>query len=254
MISIVILGTGNVAKHLYDTFSALDQVTIIQVVGRSEEKLMGYSKYTEVSSDFQNIKEADVYLIAVSDDAIKEVSRKLADKKGLVVHTSGGCALDILSPNLRRGVFYPLQSFTRDIKIDFTNIPICLEATQQDDLRVLDRLAHLISDKVFNISSEQRKTIHLAAVFVNNFTNHLYQIGSEICVKKNIPFELLHPLIKETANKINTLNPHQAQTGPARRGDMNTIDNHLSLLENKTHKEIYSLLSNSIKKDYEQEL
>jgi predicted short-subunit dehydrogenase-like oxidoreductase (DUF2520 family) len=254
MISIVILGTGNVARHLYDALSASDQVTILQVVGRTEEKLKGYSKYTEVSFDFQNIKEADVYLIAVSDDAIEEVSRKLADKRGLVVHTSGGCALDILSPNLRRGVFYPLQSFTKGKKIDFTDIPICLEATKQDDLMVLDRLAHLISNKVFNISSEQRKTIHLAAVFVNNFTNHLYQIGSEICAEKNIPFELLHPLIIETADKISVLNPHQAQTGPARRGDMMTIDNHLSLLENKTHKEIYSLLSNSIKKDYEQEL
>ena len=108
----------------------------------------------------------------------------------------------------------------------------------------------MISEKVFNISSEQRKIIHLAAVFVNNFTNHLYQIGNEICDENNIPFELLHPLIKETANKISVLNPHEAQTGPARRGDQITINNHLRLLENKTHKEIYSLLSNSIKKTY----
>ncbi len=254
MISIVILGTGNVAKHLYDAFSATNQVEILQVVGRSKEKLAVYSKLSEVSMDYGNIKEADVYLIAVSDDAVNEVSQKLADKKGLVVHTSGSCSLDDLSPIQRKGVFYPLQSFTKNKKVDFKEIPICVEAAQKDDEIVLKQLAHLISEKVFNISSEQRKTIHLAAVFVNNFTNHLYQIGSEICDENKIPFELLHPLIKETANKISVLNPHEAQTGPARRGDQITINNHLRLLENKTHKEIYSLLSNSIKKDYEQKL
>lgn len=254
MISIVILGTGNVAKHLHEAFSATNQVKILQVVGRTKEKLSVFSKYTAVSLDFNAIREADVYLIAVSDDAIGEVSKKLTDKKGLVAHTSGSCALDALSTNKRKGVFYPLQSFTKGKKVDFKEIPICLEATEKDDLLLLEQLAHLISEKVFNISSEQRKTIHLAAVFVNNFTNHLYQIGNEICAEKNIPFELLHPLIRETAHKISTLNPHEAQTGPARRGDLITINNHLRLLENKTHKEIYSLLSNSIKKDYEQEL
>tara|TARA_R110002051_G_scaffold89772_2_gene158274 strand:- start:2845 stop:3609 length:765 start_codon:yes stop_codon:yes gene_type:complete len=254
MISIVILGTGNVAKHLYEAFSAIDGVNIIQVVGRSEQKLLAFSNRTQVSSDFRDIKEADIYLIAVSDDAIGEVSVKLSDKKGLVVHTSGSYPLDILSTNQRKGVFYPLQSFTKGKKVDFKEIPICLEASQDDDLKLLDQLAHLISEKVFNISSEQRKTIHIAAVFVNNFTNHLYQIGNEICTEKNIPFELLYPLIQETANKISTLTPKEAQTGPARRGDMITVTNHLGLLENKTHKEIYSLLSNSIQKDYEQEL
>jgi predicted short-subunit dehydrogenase-like oxidoreductase (DUF2520 family) len=198
--------------------------------------------------------DADIYLIAVSDDAIAEVSKKIKDKKGLIAHTSGSCELDVLVPNQRRGVFYPLQSFTKGKKVDFLEIPICLEAKHHDDFMLLQQLAHLISDKVFHISSEQRKTIHLAAVFVNNFTNHLYQIGSEICAEKKIPFELLQPLIQETAHKINTLNPHEAQTGPARRGDMTTINNHLGLLENKTYKEIYSLLSNSIQKDYEQEL
>ncbi|ALM06861.1 hypothetical protein SB49_02860 [Sediminicola sp. YIK13] len=251
MISIVILGTGNVAKHLYDSFSATNQVKILQVVGRSEEKLLVYSKQTEVTLDYGNIKEADVYLIAVSDGAVKEVSQNLIGKKGLVVHTSGNCALDMLSPIQRKGVFYPLQSFTKNKKVDFKEIPICLEAAQKEDEIILEHLAHLISEKVFNISSEQRKIIHLAAVFVNNFTNHLYQIGNEICNDHNIPFELLHPLIKETAHKISVLNPHEAQTGPARRGDQVTINNHLRLLENKTYKEIYSLLSNSIKKNYE---
>lgn len=254
MISIVILGTGNVAKHLHEAFSTSDQVKILQVVGRTKEKLSVFSKHTEITSDFNAIKVADVYLIAVSDDAIGEVSKKLTSKNGLVVHTSGSCALDVLSTNQRKGVFYPLQSFTKGKKVNFKEIPICLEATQKNDLLLLEQLAHLISEKVFNISSEQRKSIHLAAVFVNNFTNHLYHIGNDICTNKNIPFELLHPLIKETADKISTLTPHEAQTGPARRGDLITVNNQLGLLENKTHKEIYSLLSKSIQKDYEQEL
>lgn len=254
MISIVILGTGNVAQHLFDAFSAVDQVKILQVVGRNEKKLLGYSKYTEVTTDFHQLKNADVYLIAVSDIAISEVSGKLMNNNGLVVHTSGSYPMNTLSPIKRRGVFYPLQSFTAGKNVDFKEIPICLEASQDNDLKLLDQLAHLISDNVFHISSEQRKTIHLAAVFVNNFTNHLYKIGSDLCAEKNIPFKLLLPLIRETAQKISTLNPLEAQTGPARRGDTTTVENHIDLLENKTHKEIYSLLSNSIKKDYEQEL
>ncbi|MEJ1222448.1 Rossmann-like and DUF2520 domain-containing protein [Sediminicola sp. 1XM1-17] len=254
MISIVILGTGNVAKHLFDAFLAVDQVKILQVVGRSQKQLLEFSKFTEVTTGFQQIKEADIYLIAVSDDAIGEVSGRLANNKGVVVHTSGSYPMDSMLAIERRGVFYPLQSFTKGKKVDFRKIPICLEATLQKDYLLLDHLAHLISDQVFHITSEQRKTIHLAAVFVNNFTNHLYKIGNDLCTEQHIPFELLQPLITETADKINTLNPHEAQTGPAKRGDITTIENHLGLLKNKTQKEIYSLLSNSIKKDYEQEL
>ncbi len=254
MISIVILGTGNVAKHFYDAFSDVDQVKILQVVGRSEKKLLGYSKYTEVTTDFHQLKKADVYLIAVSDNAIEEVCGKLININGLVVHTSGSYPMNALSPIQKKGVFYPLQSFTAGKEVDFKEIPICIEASLDDDVKLLDQLARLISDHIYHISSEQRKTIHIAAVFVNNFTNHLYKIGSDLCTANNIPFELLLPLIRETAQKISTLNPHEAQTGPARRGDTTTVENHLSLLQNSTHKEIYSLLSNSIKKDYEQEL
>ena len=125
-------------------------------------------------------------------------------------------------------------------------IPICLEAENTFDFRVLDTVAKSISKAVFPINSEQRKALHVAAVFVNNFTNHLYQIGQEICEENKVPFEILKPLIQETANKINTLNPTEAQTGPAKRNDSTTIEAHLEYLTNENQKNIYKILTQSI--------
>ena len=125
-------------------------------------------------------------------------------------------------------------------------IPLCLEAENITDYLVLETVAKSISDAVYSISSEQRKALHVAAVFVNNFTNHLYQIGQEICEEHNVSFDILKPLIAETANKINTLSPIDAQTGPAKRNDITTIKSHLSYLSDENQKNIYALLTKSI--------
>jgi len=254
MISIVILGTGNVAKHLFDAFTAKGDVEIIQLYGRSQNALSYFKNQINTTSDLSNIKEADIYIIAISDDAISVVSKFLAGKKGLIVHTSGSIPMYALPNKHRRGVFYPLQTFSANRKVDFKKIPICIEVENEDDYKLLNELASAISDNVIQLDSDQRKTLHLAAVFANNFTNHMYHIAHEICIQNDVPFELLLPLINETVTKIQDLSPLEAQTGPARRNDAGTLDKHLAQLKYKKHKKIYALLSKSIRKTYGKKL
>lgn len=250
MISIVILGTGNVAKHLFSVFSNCEGVNISQVWGRNKDRLSYFKGNAAINDDISKVLEANLYIIAVSDDAVSEVAKGLVDKKGLVVHTSGSVPMNALDGRNRRGVFYPLQSFSAGRAVDFKSVPICIEAETKGDLELLLRLAKTISDQVLEISSDQRKSLHIAAVFVNNFTNHLFEIGNEICREQGLPFEILLPLIRETVQKLDRLTPLDAQTGPARRNDQKTIKNHLTQLENKNYKDIYGLLSKSISEKY----
>ncbi|QWX85666.1 DUF2520 domain-containing protein [Cellulophaga sp. HaHaR_3_176] len=253
MVSIVLIGTGNIATHLFDTFSLYDATHVIQVVGRSQESLSYFSDKVDTRLLTNQIKEADIYIVAVSDDAIPEVSKKLKPLKGLVVHTSGSVAMTaLLSNNI--GVFYPLQTFTKGKKVNFKNIPICIEAEKSANLKTLSSIAEVISDTVYNITSEQRKHLHLAAVFVNNFTNYMYAIGNDICDINNVPFDILKPLIKETALKIEGLSPLDAQTGPAKRDDIETMQRHLGQLKSRNQQKIYKLLSESIQKKYGKKL
>ncbi|MCM4172108.1 DUF2520 domain-containing protein [Arenibacter sp. TNZ] len=254
MIRVVILGTGNVAKHLFDTFWNIEDINVLQVLGRNKHKLSYFKDKASTSTDYSKMVDADIFLIAVSDDAIAEVAQFLNPKKGIIVHTSGSVPLGALGNQLRKGVFYPLQSFSEGKPIDFKSVPICIEAENEVDLELLLKLAHFISSKVYEISSDQRKSIHLAAVFANNFTNHLFTIASEICADNDLPFHILTPLIKETVQKLDYLPPFDAQTGPAKRNDTKTIENHLNQLKNKNYKDIYSLLSKSIREKYGQEL
>lgn len=254
MISIVILGSGNLAKHLFDTFWEQNGVEIIQVIGRNQAQLPYFKNSVEVESDFEKIRDADLYFLAVRDDTISEVAKSLETKKGLVVHSSGSVPLTALHPNNRRGVFYPLQSFSVGKKVNFKSVPICVEAENKADLEFLGKLAKLISNNVQEVTSEQRKAMHLAAVFVNNFTNHLFHIAHEICEDHNLPFHILLPLIRETAQKLDHMPPLAAQTGPARRNDISTMENHLNQLKNKNYKDIYALISKSISEKYGKEL
>ena len=227
MISVLLVGKGNVATHLHNTFLKADNITVTQINSRKLEI----------------IPSADITIIAVSDDAIAEVSSKI--KNSFVVHTSGGCSMNELKNQNRKGVFYMLQTFSKEKEVDFKNIPFCLEAQNQEDLNLLESLTKSIGNKIYFIDSNQRKSLHAAAVFVNNFTNHMYKIGNDICNENNIPFKILQPLIKETALKIETLPPEKAQTGPAIRKDNKTIKNHLDLLTKKQQK-IYKTITKSI--------
>lgn len=244
MIKVVILGAGNVASHLIDILLPKTDIQLIQVYARDITKITHLKNHVSITNNIELLKEADIYIIAVSDNAIGTISSKIKTK-GLVVHTSGSVSINSLNNSGRKGIFYLLQSFSKDKKVDFDTIPFCLEAENKDDLKTLETLALSIGKKIYFINSEQRKHLHVAAVFVNNFVNHLYTIGNDICSKYDVPFEVLYPLIKETALKIQSLSPEDAQTGPAKRNDTKTIKNHLDLLTNK-QQEIYTILTESI--------
>tara|TARA_R110002051_G_scaffold127873_7_gene201535 strand:- start:368 stop:1132 length:765 start_codon:yes stop_codon:yes gene_type:complete len=254
MISITIIGTGNIATHLFDAFMMYDNLKVIQVVGRSKNSLCYFSSKIDTCLISEKIKKAEIYIIAVSDDSIPEVSNYLQGYDALVVHTSGSVPIINLSKNKKKGVFYPLQSFTKGKKVNFKTIPICIEATNKNDYELLKNIAETISDAVYKISSEQRKHLHLAAVFANNFTNYMYTVANDICEENKISFEILKPLIAETVLKIEKISPFEAQTGPARRNDIETMQRHLEQLTTKEKKNIYKLLSEAIQKKYGKEL
>ena len=253
MISIVLIGTGNVATHLFNAIGKITAFNIIQVFGRNKEKLKSFTDATDTTSNIALIKEADLYFLAVSDSAIVTVSGWLKEKKGLAVHTSGSVPIDALQTG-RNGVFYPLQTFTVGKPVDFSSVPLCIEAENKEDYQLLESLGKSLSRNVSRINFDQRKKLHLSAVWVNNFTNHLFKIAHDICEENDIPFELLHPLISETVDKIRFLSPKKAQTGPAKRNDVATMQHHLEQLDHPLHKKIYQLLSESIKSTYEEKL
>jgi predicted short-subunit dehydrogenase-like oxidoreductase (DUF2520 family) len=246
MISVVIIGSGNVAQHLIKAFAENKSVEVVQAFSRNTKSLNNLLDNSKITNIYSELVEADLYLISVSDDAIASVSSQIPFSNKLVAHTSGSVSIDDLDSKNRKAVFYPLQTFSKDKAVNFQEIPVCIEAQHDDDYKLLEKIGNSISNKVVEINSEQRKSLHVSAVFVSNFVNYMYQIGNEICATNNIDFDILKPLILETANKIITLSPKDAQTGPAKRNDTQTINAHLNFLSNENQKEIYKILTKSI--------
>ena len=250
MVKVVLIGSGNLAQHLIVALQEAEHsgnaIQLVQTYARKPENLSHLLSDNHITSDFNQLKEADIYIIAVSDHAINTVASQLPFSNRLVVHTSGAMQMDSLNSKNRKGVFYPLQTFTKNKKLAFQTIPICLETAIDADYKILEKVAQAISTKVTKINYQQRKALHVAAVFVNNFTNHLYQIGEDICKKNQLPFELLYPLIQETAQKIRNISPAQAQTGPAVRNDFETISAHEKLLTIPQQLNLYKILTQSI--------
>lgn len=250
MISVILLGAGNVATHLFKAFEKAENVHVKQWYNRTIDSLQTYKNKIDITDDLSQLKEADVYIIAVSDDAIARLSLKLPFENRLVVHTSGAFNIHDLDKKNRRGVFYPLQSFSKNAELDFAEVPICIEALEKPDLKTLKSLALALGCKSHKVNSDQRKALHLAAVFVNNFTNQLYRTAHEITEAQGVEFDILKPLILESAKKIQDLSPYMAQTGPAKRNDKKTIEKHLNMLEDEQHKAIYKLMTTSIQKTH----
>lgn len=250
MIKIVLIGSGNLAQHLIVAFNKAhkhsENIDLIQVYARDEQKLAHLLPSDKITSSFEALKDADLYILAVSDNAIESVSVQLPFQNKLVVHTSGAASLDFLDSKNRKGVFYPLQSFSINKKVNFKKIPLCLETQYESDFELLETVAKSISNQTHAINSEQRKTLHVAAVFVNNFANHLFAIGQDLCIENKMPFEILQPLIQETVDKISILSPTEAQTGPALRHDSKTIAAHEQFLKNENQLNIYKILTQSI--------
>lgn len=247
MLSVTLIGAGNVATHLYKALNNAKGISVLQWYNRNIKAIASYQNEVNITDNLDELKDADIYIIAVSDDAIGSLSSKLPFTNKLVVHTSGSVSLHELDKKHRRGVFYPLQTFTKNADIAFSEIPICIEIENKADLQTLKTLSQALGCKQYRVNSDQRAALHLAAVFVNNFTNQLYRIGHEITESKSVDFNILKPLIKETAKKIESLSPYMAQTGPAKRDDKKTIKKHLKALDKDIHKEIYELLTKSIK-------
>src|SRR5690554_3850036 len=254
MIQLVLVGTGNLATHLFWAFQQSSAVQVVQVVGRRRASLKSFATHTAVTTDHTQILPADVYVLAISDNAIVSVAASLPVSNAVVLHTSGSVPMEALVKHQHRGVFYPLQTFSKNKRIDFSDVPLCLEASDKKTMQVLEKLAQSISQQHYLLNSTQRGALHTAAVFVCNFVNHLYQIGFEITGENKLPFELLLPLIKETAAKVATMTPFDAQTGPAKRNDTQTIDTHRNRLQEKHHKEIYNLLTHSIYRLHQEQL
>ncbi|MGX1023582.1 Rossmann-like and DUF2520 domain-containing protein [Flavobacterium sp. CS20] len=248
MIKVVILGSGNVATHFAKAFQQANNIELIQIYNHKPESLKKF-KNIETTTELDKVKNADFYLVCVNDDKIEKLITALNKPKSIVAHTSG--SLSLLNAPCRNAVFYPLQTFSKNKSLSFKNLPICIETEYKKDIHTLKVIVENINAKVYEVNTSQRQELHLVAVFVCNFVNYLYHIGYEICSQKNLPFDILKPLINETADKINYTIPQKAQTGPAIRNDLSTINRHLKQLENSKYKELYRYLTTSIQKTYE---
>ncbi|WP_298456090.1 Rossmann-like and DUF2520 domain-containing protein [uncultured Prevotella sp.] len=249
---IVLIGAGNLSTNLGKAL--LDAGNdILQVYSRTFESASALANFVggaPVTNIDSVTKEADVYVISVKDSAIAEIVPVLCKGRGekVFLHTSGSVSLDVFKGMaLHYGVLYPMQTFSKSKLLNFKNIPFFVEGNDDYSFETVHHLADSISENVHILSSEARKHLHLAAVFACNFVNHCYEISSEILAKHNIPFDVMLPLIDETANKVHQMKPDEAQTGPAVRYDQNIIRMQSDLLrENPIFKQIYECMSLSI--------
>ena len=250
--SIVFIGAGNLAtnlaKALYD-----NGFRIIQVYSRTEESARALAQVVEATytTDLSSVvTDAQLYIVSLKDAAFVQLLPEIVAGKenALWVHTAGSIPMDVWADKVNRyGVLYPMQTFSKQRVVDFQHIPIFVESNSEADTRFLKAVASVLSKQVYEATSEQRKNLHLAAVFTCNFTNHMYALAADLLEKYNLPFDVMLPLIDETARKVHELTPHEAQTGPAVRYDENVISNHLAMLaDSPALQEVYKLMSKSI--------
>lgn len=233
---IVIVGAGRIAWHLGKRLKSKG-LPVVQVLSRTEEHARELaevlnSRWTSNSADL--VSDADWIILAVRDDAIQSVAESISAfvTNALVTHTSGGTAGSVLKPFFERcGVFYPLQSFSLEHMPVWSKIPFCVDAALPEDLLFLKKIAKTIGNLVYHVTDNQRAYLHVAAVFANNFSNHCFAIAEKILDEQDLPFELLHPLMEETLAKALQDSPARMQTGPALRGDVETLQRHLKLLD-----------------------
>lgn len=247
---IVIIGSGNVAQIFARAFLAAGE-QIVQMIARNKHELENFcsSRQIPFSTDFININaEADLYIIAVADQALEEICNQFSLKNVLVVHTAGSMPETILQKITNRtGVFYPLQSLKKEMS-EIPPLSLLVHASQDGDQQILENLAQKIAEKVMLADDEQRAKYHLAAVITNNFSNHLYALAYKYCEKNQIEFKSLLPMLKEQINRLENFTPQQVQTGPAIRRDENVIQKHLSALDGEL-KFLYEWFTASIQKN-----
>ena len=249
---IALIGAGNVAHHLAPALLKAG-VNLCQIYSRTIESARELGRKTGIAytSDLFGIyPDCEIYIFCVSDDALLALFKSIRiNKNALILHTSGSLPMEVFKPlTTRYGVLYPLQTFTKRRELDFREIPLCIEAVNPDVLGEIRELAALLSARVEEISSEKRKVLHMAAVFANNFVNHMYGIAGKILEKEGLDFSLLRPLIFETAHKVMLMSPELAQTGPARRGDESILNMHKTLLkDDRKLLNLYTFMSEAIR-------
>jgi predicted short-subunit dehydrogenase-like oxidoreductase (DUF2520 family) len=250
---ISIVGSGNMALALAKAFSRIGRKPL-QIIARENSATFSLFRDLNIPFAFSDtqIEPADLFIIAVSDDSIEQVSNRFSRFDALVVHTSGCVQAEALQANKRYGVFYPMQSVSLGHETDFLEVPFFIQTNQLFDEEKLRKTAALISSKVIDSTNEMRLLMHVAAVFVSNFSNAVYTIACDFLKEKKLNFDLLKPLIVETAAKAIEINPVEAQTGPARRNDLYTIERHQKILEQYPDKKaVYDLLTKYIQSKYE---
>ena len=256
MKTVTLIGLGRVGSHLLRIFSQ-NSIPVREVLARKTDDRIELSEQYNVKlvSGFNELSAgSDIYILAVPDLAIKSAAEELnryIGKDHLVVHTSGTTPLSVLSEYFNRfGLWYPLQSFSLGSEVNWTGLPIFIDASSEEDFRKLFDLARIVSGKAIKINEDQRPYLHLAAVIANNFSNALFSWSKQILDDNGLSFEYLHPLIKDGLDKSLKIGPYNAQTGPADRGDMNTINKHLEMLKNDPdQRQLYYLLSKLINPD-----
>ncbi len=248
--NIVVIGAGSVATHLAVALYNRG-FDIVQVFSRSEQSAYELAHRVRAKSCIR-LEEidpnAELYLIALRDEALQLVATDLKVNRGIVVHTSGTLSMSLLGKTSARfGVIYPLQTFTKSKPLDLKKVPFCIEASDQPTLQFLMAVASMLSNDVRHITSDQRRYLHIAAVFACNFSNFMYVAASDILRSRDIDFAILLPLMQEFFNKIATMEPWEAQTGPAIREDQTVIQKHLLMLESyPQYREIYREITQKI--------
>ena len=245
----VVIGAGNLGTRLSIALSEVGH-RALQIINRSKEKGVSLAQKlgAEYSSDLIISKSADIVFIATNDDSIPEIIPKLSTCDSLIVHVSGSTPISIFESHVKNfGVFYPLQSFTSDVEVDFKKIPFLIEASNSQNFNILNNIANSLSDKVFSLDSDTRLKCHLAAIIAANFSNHFIALGEQMLEETNLPKDIIHPLMDEMFMKIKMHGAEKAQTGPARRLDMITLEKHKEILNNNPSlQNLYTFVSDSI--------
>lgn len=250
---VTFIGSGNVAWGLAPFFLK-NGIEVAEVYSTNQVTGAEFAKKfnCQIAKNLASLdKNSDLYLIAVPDKEIEKLALAFPEAEGIIAHTSGFVPMNVFRKFENYGVFYPLQTFTKGLAVNIAKVPICIEASNKKVEKELALLASKMSNNVQMINSEQRKSLHLSAVLVSNFPNFLYNYANELLEESGLDFQILIPLMEESVRKIKYLKPSDAQTGPARRNDQNTIEEHMRMLEAFPEiQNVYNLLSEQIRKKY----
>lgn len=248
---LILMGAGNLAWHLGPALRDAGY-SILQVFSRSEDSARSLAERLDsrwTTDPGQLEPDADIQVFCVSDRVIPDLLCRIELKKRpMMVHTAGSVPADIFKGiSAEYGVLYPLMTFSKERPVDFRGIPVCIEGNSPNSTAILERMAGRISNRMYRMDSQNRKILHLAGIIACNFSNHMYHLSQDILLSKGMDFNLLKPLIMETASKVIEMDPAAAQTGPASRNDSEVVRSHIELLnDNPELQKLYTFVSDSI--------